>query len=132
MTFAQLLRNLSLALALLVASSPRTASAQATGTITGFVTDSSNAAVPGGTVDVTNRGTGQVRSAVTTSQGVYTVPLLNPGTYEVRASLAGFRTSIHDNVSVVVNETARVDFQMQVGQIEERIDVQAEAPLVET
>src|SRR5262245_44915772 len=132
MTRAQLLRSISIGLAFFSTLVPALASAQATGAVTGFITDSSSGAVPGVTVDVTSRATNQVRTAVTTTQGVYTVPLLSPGRYDVRASLAGFRTSVRDQIVVVVNETTRVDFQMQVGQIEERIDVQAEAPLVET
>src|SRR5262245_30846490 len=75
---------------------PFPAAAQATGAITGVVTDDSGAVVPGVTIEVTSLGTSQVRSSVTGADGVFTVPLLNPGIYEVRALLSGFRTAVRD------------------------------------
>ncbi len=106
--------------------------AQATGAITGLVTDSSGGVLPGATVDAANQDTGQVRTAVTANDGFYTIPLLNPGRYTLKATLSGFRTTVRDGVVVVVNESARADLQLQVGQVEERVTVQAESPLVET
>lgn len=106
--------------------------AQATGQITGIVTDSSGGVVPGVTVEAANTGTGQVRSAVTGADGFYTIPLLNPGSYSVRASLTGFRTSVRDGIEVVVNGTARVDHKLQIGEISEQVTVEIAAPLVET
>src|SRR6266516_6541156 len=111
---------------------PAPVSAQATGAITGLVSDSSGGVLPGVTIEVTSSDTGQVRTAVTVGDGFYTVPLLNPGRYQVQATLAGFRTTIRDGIVVVVNESARADLQLQVGQVEERVTVQAESPLVET
>ena len=61
---------------------PSRARAQATGAITGMATDSSGGVLPGVTVDVTSRDTGQIRSAVTGADGFYTVPLVNPGLYQ--------------------------------------------------
>jgi hypothetical protein len=106
--------------------------AQATGAITGLATDESGAVVPGVTIEVTNQETGQVRAAVTAADGFYTVPLLHPGRYEVKATLSGFRTTIRQGIAVVVNETARADVSMQVGQLEDRVTVTAQTPLVET
>lgn len=73
---------------------PALAHAQATGTISGIVTDASGAAVPGAAVEATNRGTGQVRSATSGSDGFYTIPLLPPGLYDVKGSLQGFSTLV--------------------------------------
>ena len=106
--------------------------AQATGAITGLVTDASGGVLPGVTIEVTSQDTGQVRTAVTAGDGFYTVPLLNPGRYQVKAALAGFRTVVREGIVVVVNESARADLQLQVGQMEEQVTVQAESPLVET
>src|SRR6266487_3241836 len=87
--------------------------AQATGAVAGLVSDASGGVLPGVTIDVANQDTGQVRTAVTANDGFYTVPLLNPGRYQVQATLAGFRTTIRDGiVVVVVNETARADLQL--------------------
>src|SRR4051812_16246867 len=111
---------------------PAPAAAQATGQITGVVTDNSGAVVPGVTVEVTNQATGFARNAITELDGVYTIPLLNPGVYEARASLAGFRTTVRGGIEVVVNGAARVDLQLQVGAVSEQVTVAAQAPLVET
>jgi carboxypeptidase family protein/TonB-dependent receptor-like protein len=111
---------------------PSHASAQATGAITGLVTDASGAVLPGVTVDVTNQDTAQARTAVTGADGFFAIPLLNPGRYQVKATLAGFRTTVREGVTVVVNETVRTDMAMQVGQLEERVVVQGQTPLVET
>jgi len=121
-----------LACALAVVGLPSSARAQATGQITGVVTDGSGSVVPGATVEVTNQATGFTRNAVTGTDGVYTIPLLNPGRYDVKASLTGFRTGIRSGIDVVVNETARVDQQLQVGAVTEQVTVEASAPLVET
>ncbi len=106
--------------------------AQASGQINGAITDPSGAVLPGVTVEATNAATGAVRSAVSGTDGLYTIPLLAPGNYTVKASLQGFRTSQRDGVRVTVSETARVAFQLEVGQLSETITVSAEATLVET
>jgi len=111
---------------------PVWASAQASGQINGAVTDASGGVLPGVTVEAINAGTGAVRTAVTGSDGLYTIPLLPPGNYTVKASLQGFRTSQREGVRVTVSETARVAFQLEVGQLSETITVSAEATLVET
>jgi len=111
---------------------PEPAWAQATGQITGVVTDHSGAVVPGVTVEVTSQATGLTRSAVTGLDGVYTIPLVNPGTYDVKASLSGFRTTLRSGIGVTVNEAARVDLQLQVGAVTEQVTVQGASPLVET
>src|SRR5207245_2277245 len=98
---------------------PSPASAQATGAITGIATDASGGVLPGVTIEVTHRDTSQVRTAVTGADGFFTIPLLNPGAYQVRATLAGFRTTVRDNITVVVNETVRGDVVLQVGQVEQ-------------
>jgi len=111
--------------------SPRVG-AQATGQIAGVVSDTSGSVVPGATVDVTNQATGFTRTAVTAADGAYTIPLLNPGVYEAKASLSGFRTTVQGGIEVVVNGTARVDLKLQVGSISEQVNVEAASPLVET
>ena len=111
---------------------PAAALAQASGQINGVVTDSSGAVLPGVTVDATNLATGAVRTAITGTDGLYTLPLLQPGDYTVKASLAGFRSAQRERVRVTVTETARVAFELAVGQLTETISVTAEASLVET
>ena len=108
------------------------ATAQATGTISGVVTDESGAVMPGVTIEVRNTDTNQTRTAVAGSDGFYTVPLLQPGPYTVKATLQGFRTHLREGVRVEVESTARVDVKMSVGGLEESVRVTGEAPLVET
>src|SRR4051794_33139559 len=102
---------------------PARVHAQATGAITGVATDSSGAVLPGVTIDVTARDTGLARTAVTGADGFYTIPLVNPGVYQVKATLAGFRATVRENITVVVNETVRADVSMQVGQLAEQVTV---------
>jgi hypothetical protein len=116
----------------LVWLTPAAAFAQATGTITGVVTDESGAVMPGVTIEVTNTATNQSRTAVTGGDGFFSFPLLQPGPYRVAATLQGFRTSVREGVRVAVESTSRVNMQMVVGRLEESVSVTADSPLVET
>src|SRR5918992_1548421 len=109
-----------------------TSYAQATGSMVGIVTDDSGAVLPGVTIEVTNTGTNQVRTAVTGSDGYYSIPLLQPGPYQVKGSLAGFKAFVREGVTVAVESTSRVDIRLAVGAVEETISVTADVPLVET
>ena len=111
---------------------PAAAFAQATGGLTGVITDDSGAVLPGVTVEVKNTATGQVRNTVTGADGFYTVPLLQPGKYEVRAALAGFKPVLRQGIDITVGDTGRVDVKLGVGGVEETLTVVAETPLVET
>lgn len=111
---------------------PQKLTAQATGQIAGVVTDASGSAVPGATVEVTNIATNVTRAVKSGSDGLYTVPLLLPGQYRVKASMAGFSTLLRDGIDVLVSGTARVDLQLQVGQVTEQVTTTAAAALVET
>ena len=90
----------------LVALGGSTLQAQVAGSITGIVTDSSGAVVPGVTIEATNVGTNLVRTAVTAGDGRYTVLQVPPGPYEVRAALAGFRTSVREGVTVTLTNVS--------------------------
>jgi hypothetical protein len=129
--FKRTLRATLAALAV-VALLPAAARAQAVGAVTGVVSDESGAVIPGVTVEATNAGTGLVRTAVTDSDGRFDLPQLQPGRYNLKASLSGFRTVDRQAVQVSVDDTTRVDFKMSVGGIEENVTVSGEAPLVET
>src|SRR6516164_9717099 len=111
---------------------PRVTLSQATGQITGLITDSSGSAVVNATVTVMNQATRQTRTVASGSDGFFIVPIVNPGMYQVTASMAGFSTQVRDNIEVVVSGISRTDFTLQVGQISEQVTVQGAAPLVET
>lgn len=120
---------LAFALAWLV---PIAALAQATGSITGLITDETGAVIPGVTVEATNVATGQTRNAVTGADGFYSIPLVQPGQYDVKATLSGFKPTVRKGNTVSVGDTARIDFKLAVGALEENVTVTGESPLVET
>ncbi len=122
----------SLTVLALVLWLPLAAFGQASGQINGLVSDTQGGVLPGVTIEVTNLDTGAIRSVVTGADGLYTVPLLQPGNYSVRASLPGFRTALQERVRVTVSETARVFFELEVGQLTETVTVSAAVTLVET
>jgi hypothetical protein len=97
-----------------------------------MVTDPSGRVVASAVVEATSRSTSLVRRTATTADGVHTLPLLNPATYRVKATHLGFRTSVRDEIEVVVNETVRADFALEVGNVEAEIAVAGASSLVET
>src|SRR5712692_7100041 len=105
---------------------------QTFGSIDGETRDSTGAVVAGVTVSATNNGTNAVRSAVTNDAGVYSFPSLAPGTYTLRAEKPGFRAVVRNQVELQVQQAARVDFELQVGQVSESIEVRSDAPMLST
>jgi Carboxypeptidase regulatory-like domain/TonB dependent receptor-like, beta-barrel len=123
--------HVAVCLAVVVGLGARPVAAQTIrGTITGTVTDSTSAVVPGATVVATNTATGIETSAQTNHDGSYTIPLLQPGTYQARIELTGFRKYVHDGIVVQIAQTTRLDIALQVGQVTEEVQVAGEAPLV--
>jgi hypothetical protein len=102
------------------------------GAVEGRVTDDTGAAVPGATVTITHVETNVASTTVTNENGNYTVPFLTPGTYKVSVELPGFKKVERDQVQVRVADKLVVDFQLEVGRVEEVIAVSAAAPLLET
>jgi len=94
-------------------------------TIVGTVTDSTGAAVPNVTVIITNTDTGQVRQLTTNEVGQYTAPGLHIGHYTVRAKGTGFKVVERNDIVLNVGDRTRVDVQMQIGQAQESITVEA-------
>jgi len=100
-------------------------------TISGTVKDQTQAVLPGVDVVVKNIDTGLSRSAVTDAHGHFTIPGLPPGSYETRASLAGFATAV-ERVTLTVGQEAGVNFALKVTGTEESITVIGTAALVDT
>ena len=95
------------------------------GTMTGTVTDSANAIVPGATVVATNVATGVEATTTTTNTGAYTLPYLPAGSYKLRVSAAGFRAANVDHVLLRVAQTQNVDVKLEVGNVVETVTVQS-------
>jgi hypothetical protein len=122
-----------LALILSMLFSIGAASAQtATGTISGSVRDSTGAVIPGVAVTSRNIATGASRTVVTDEQGRYRIANVEPGEYELRAALAGFRTAVRSSLMVTVGGTTDTELELTVGNVAEEVTVQIEAPMIET
>jgi hypothetical protein len=121
-------RFVAFLLAVLVAAGAGVATAQERfGGLTGVVTDASGGVLPGATVTVTSKNTGAARTIVTSSDGLYTIPDLEPGRYSLTAELSGFAKYQIDDVLVSLGKTLKVDAQLKVGDMSEVVQVQAEA-----
>ncbi|NDQ56309.1 MAG: TonB-dependent receptor [Acidipila sp.] len=101
-----------------------------TGEVTGLVTDSSGAAVPGATVAAECPETKQTYTATTSEAGEYRIAQMAVCVYKVSASAQGFKTSLRD-VTVSIALLTKADFQLQIGQKTETITVESAAPLIE-
>jgi Carboxypeptidase regulatory-like domain len=102
------------------------------GTIVGRVTDTTSGIVPGVAVHLQHSGTGFTYDALTNEEGMYRIPYLNPGTYEITFEAQGFKKTVHSNITVRSTETTRVDVVLEIGQVVDSIEVKAETPLLET
>src|SRR5207249_395880 len=102
------------------------------GTITGTVADATGAVIPGVMVEAKNVSTGTTYQAGTSETGNFTLPQLPVGTYEVSATLPGFKKFIRPGIIVGVAQTVRVDIGLEVGQAGEQLTVEAAAPLLKT
>ena len=107
-------------------------SGQTFGEITGVVTDPSGAVVANAMVTVTNPATNFTRKVTTNASGNYSFPALLPGLYNIRAEVEGFRAEARTGVTLEVQQTARIDFQLQVGAVAETVEVAGGAPLLNT
>src|SRR5256712_1684109 len=106
--------------------------AQTDGSISGVIRDASGAVIPGATVTVTNPATNQVRSAISNEAGVYNFPVLQPGKYNIKVELPGFRTITQNDVELQVQQSARIDFTLQVGEVSQTVQVEGTAALIAT
>ena len=121
-----------LAAALMLAGAAALLGQTPTGSISGVITDSSGAVVPGAKVTVTDVGKGISRSVATDGAGRYQAPGLIPGNYEIQAQMEGFQTEIHKGIQLTVGMDAVINLSLQVGQVAQTTVVSGEAPLVET
>ncbi|MCX6617137.1 MAG: TonB-dependent receptor [Acidobacteria bacterium] len=103
-----------------------------TGAISGTVTDPSGQIVPDASVTVTSVDAGFVRTVNTTGAGVFTVPVLPPGTYTVKVEKSGFSTLEQKGVVVSVGGTATLQLAMKVGAVASVVEVTAEAAAIDT
>ncbi|MBS1855699.1 MAG: TonB-dependent receptor [Acidobacteria bacterium] len=103
-----------------------------TGQITGQVTDQAGAIVPDAKITLTQTATGFKRELTTNGDGYYTAPALSPGTYSLSVNQTGFGTVTRNAIQLQVGQDLRLDIQLQVGTMNQTMQVQAEAALLDT
>src|SRR5437870_10233920 len=106
--------------------------AQTTAQISGTVKDQSGAVLPGVEVSATQTATGAKRTTVTNETGNYVLASLPIGPYMLEASLPGFKSYVQSGIVLQLDESPIINVVLQVGQVSEQVEVQANAGLVET
>ena len=119
-------------LAFLLAANLPLVAQETTGTITGTVTDPSGAVIPGVTVTVTNKQTDRSVEITTGAAGIFMARDLVPGRYAAAFESAGFRRLEMPDIILLVGKVARVNVTMEVGQVEQTVQVVEAAPLIDT
>src|SRR5947209_2780206 len=108
------------------------AAQQTTATLVGTITDTSGAVMPNVVVRATNLSTNVQRETHTDDTGAYSLPFLTAGDYSVTVTLPGFQVQRVDRVTLQVQQTARQDFSLNVGEVSETVQVEASASLLQT
>src|ERR1700733_5468819 len=106
--------------------------ADVTGSIIGYVRDSSGGVLPNATLTVTQTSTGYTRTATTDGSGQYSILALPPGNYRLTASMAGFENGVVENINLNVNDALKYDFSLQVGNVSQTVSVDASTVQVDT
>jgi hypothetical protein len=105
---------------------------QVTASLSGVISDPTGATMPSARIVLTNDDTGVRRDATSNEAGLYQFPALQPGTYSLAVQKDGFKQVTRDSIRLEVNQTARIDFAMQVGAVSETVEVTGAAPLLES
>jgi hypothetical protein len=105
---------------------------EVTASITGTVTDPRGAALPGATVTATSQERGQTYASLTNDSGLYRIAQLPVGTYTVKVEKSGFALASYPAFVLTLNQVARVDVAMKVGQTSETVEVSGSAPVLAT
>jgi hypothetical protein len=98
-------------------------------TLTGRVTDSAGAVVPGAKVTITNTGTNETRTVAANEEGEYTIPQIPPGDYQLTVEQAGFKKSLQ-RFTLQTGQEARVDVALATGAVTEQVEITAATPVV--
>lgn len=103
-----------------------------TGTFTGKVVTKDGSVAAGANVTATAEGTSVAHTTRTSADGLYTLPALPPGSYTVDVDATGFARSSRKSVTLQVEQTLRLDFTLQIGSVNETVNVEAGAPILST
>lgn len=105
---------------------------QQLGALQGTITDATGGILPGATLTATNLDLGVARTTVSNEVGVYRLPSLDPGRYEVTVELQGFRKAVSSGVRVTVGETVGLDVRLSPGEVIETVDVMGRSTDIQT
>ena len=100
--------------------------------VLGTITDSSGLVISGAEVILTRESTGVSRKTESNREGIYRFPLVDPADYRIEVRMAGFKSAKISNIDVLFHQRARVDVTLEVGQLTQTVEVQAEARLLNT
>lgn len=103
-----------------------------TASVLGVAKDGTGAVVPGATLTARNTETGQARTSVTAADGSYRIAALPVGNYEIQIEHPGFRKEIRAGLTLTVGQEAVQNFTLEVGAVEQSVEVTAQAPLINT
>jgi hypothetical protein len=132
MLLKQIVKVFCLLIALGLGALPALAQARSSSAdLSGIVSDQSKSPVPGATVVATNIATGLARNGVSDSNGVYRIPLLPPGEYEVKIEVNGFNTQIKKGITLTVGEIFPLNFEVSRSGTIDSVSVETEQPLIE-
>src|SRR5262245_53438512 len=101
-------------------------------TLTGVVTDPTNAVVPQAEIKAINEATNTESSAVADAEGRFTFSNLRPGAYTIKATGKGFKQFVSTGLQLQVNQAARLDITLSVGEVNDEVSIVAEMPVLET
>lgn len=121
-----------LTLVVLICGANATFAQEVTATITGTITDQSGAAIAGATVTAKSVERGTTFTSVTNGAGIYRISQLLVGNYDLKVEKTGFQTSLYPAFTLTMNQIARIDAEMKVGQVSQTIEVTGAAPILKT
>lgn len=106
--------------------------AQTAAQITGRVTDPAGAVIAGASIEIESVERGTRQHSVANESGYYLFTNLDPGKYQVSVKAEGFRPMTHSDIQLDVNQSARIDFKLEIGALAQSVEVSGENPLLET
>ncbi len=110
----------------------RPTAAQTTSTIEGVVTDRQGLAIPGAEVSIAGNSFAVSKKTTTNAAGAYEVAALPAGAYTLTISHAGFSTQVINNLEITLNRTIKIDVTLEVGTVQQKVEVSGQIPLLET
>ena len=121
-----------LTLVLLICGANATFAQEVTATVAGTVTDPSGAAVVGATITAKSVERGITYTGVTNDSGLYRISQLPVGNYDLRIEKTGFQAAVYPTFTLSLNQVARFDVELKVGQVSQTIEVTGAAPVLKT